>query len=308
MHPTLIEFSERVGIHSYGLLILTALLFAFTVSSRRAKTVGIDPDDLPLMYLLVAMCGILGARLFYFLFSDTANFFANPFIFFDGNEGGLVFYGGAIGGVISGVLYCYLRKIPVWKMADIGAPAIMLGLSIGRLGCFFAGCCHGAAIEMGEHTHSVFLSFKGGDVLWLDHAPFLALSFNPGVGVGSIFNTPTYPTQLWEFSGALMLFFALSFMWHRLRKFDGQILATMMVLYAGLRTTIENFRGDAIRGENVMSGLSTSQSISVFSLAVALLIAVIQFRKGVSQEEPFVGDLEDDLDDFDDLDEVDGDT
>ena len=54
MHPTLIEFSERVGIHSYGLMILTALLFAFMVSSRRAKTVGIDPDDLPLMYLLVA--------------------------------------------------------------------------------------------------------------------------------------------------------------------------------------------------------------------------------------------------------------
>ena len=293
MHPTLIEFSERVGIHSYGLLILTALLFGFTVSSRRAKTVGIDPDDLPLMYLLVAMCGILGARLFYFLFSDTANFLADPFVFFDGNEGGLVFYGGAIGGVISGVLYCLLRKIPVWKMADIGAPAIMLGLSIGRVGCFFAGCCHGAAIELEEHAHSVLLSFKGGDVLWLDHAPFLALSFNPGV-----FNTPTYPTQLWEFTGAMTLFLALSFMWSRLRYFDGQILATMMVLYAGLRSSIENFRGDSIRGEDIMSGLSSSQSISVFSLGVALVIALIQFRKGVAPEEPFIGELEDDYDDL----------
>jgi len=298
MHPTLIEFSERVGIHSYGLLILTALLFGFTVSSRRAKTVGIDPDDLPLMYLLVAMCGILGARLFYFLFSDTANFLADPFVFFDGNEGGLVFYGGAIGGVISGVLYCLLRKIPVWKMADIGAPAIMLGLSIGRVGCFFAGCCHGAAIELEEHAHSVLLSFKGGDVLWLDHAPFLALSFNPGVGVGAIFNTPTYPTQLWEFTGAMTLFLALSFMWSRLRYFDGQILATMMVLYAGLRSSIENFRGDSIRGEDIMSGLSSSQSISVFSLGVALVIALIQFRKGVASEEPFIGELEDDYDDL----------
>ena len=298
MHPTLIEFSERVGIHSYGLLILTALLFGFTVSSRRAKTVGIDPDDLPLMYLLVAMCGILGARLFYFLFSDTANFLADPFVFFDGNEGGLVFYGGAIGGVISGVVYCLLRKIPVWKMADIGAPAIMLGLSIGRVGCFFAGCCHGAVIELEEHAHSVLLSFKGGDVLWLDHAPFLALSFNPGVGVGAVFNTPTYPTQLWEFTGAMTLFLALSFMWSRLRYFDGQILATMMVLYAGLRSSIENFRGDSIRGEDIMSGLSTSQSISVFSLGVALVIALIQFRKGVATEEPFVGELEDDYDDL----------
>ena len=75
MHPTLIEFSDRVGIHSYGLLILTALLFAFMVSSRRAKTVGVDPDDLPLMYLLVAMCGILGARLFYFFVFRHSQFF-----------------------------------------------------------------------------------------------------------------------------------------------------------------------------------------------------------------------------------------
>ena len=86
---------------------------------------------------------------------------ANPLIFFDGNEGGLVFYGGAIGGVISGVIYCYLRKIPVWKMADIGAPAIMLGLAIGRLGCFFAGCCHGMIVETDGHDHSVLMSFKG---------------------------------------------------------------------------------------------------------------------------------------------------
>ena len=78
---TLIEFSERVGIHSYGLLILTALLFAFTVSSKRAKTVGVDPDDLPFMYLLVAMCGILGARLFYFLFSDTQNLSSDRHLF-----------------------------------------------------------------------------------------------------------------------------------------------------------------------------------------------------------------------------------
>ncbi len=301
MHPTLIKFSEQVGVHSYGLLILTALMFAFIVSSYRAKTVGIDSDDLPLMYLLVAICGILGARLFYFLFSDTQDFLANPTIFFDGNEGGLVFYGGAIGGILSGVLYCLFRKIPVWKMADIGAPAIMLGLSIGRLGCFFAGCCHGAPIEH-AHEHTNILSLQGGDVLWLEHAPFLALSFNQGIGVGSIFNTPTYPTQLWEFTGAMALFFALSFMWKRLRYFDGQIIATMMVFYAGLRSTIENFRGDSIRGEDVVSGLSTSQSIAMASLAVAVVVVIIQFSKGVSAEEPFVSTLDDDLDDYDEED------
>ena len=79
----------------------------------------------------------------------------------------------------------------------------------------------------------------------------------------------------------MTLFLVLSLIWKRQRYFDGQILALMMVMYAGLRTTIENFRGDSIRGEDIMSGLSTSQSISVFSLVLAIVIALIQFRKGL---------------------------
>lgn len=294
MYPTLIEFSKNVGVHSYGLMILCALLAAFVVSSFRAKKIGIDPDNLPLMYLLVSIAGILGARLFYFLFSDTEKFFNNPLIFFSGDEGGLVFYGGAIGGVLCGVVYCLLRKIPVWKMADIGAPSIMLGLAIGRLGCFFGGCCHGAGIEA-EVTHTL-LSLKGGSVVLIDHAPYLALIFVKGVGVGSIHGIPTYPTQLWEFTGALTLFFALSFMWKRLRYFDGQILATMMVFYAGLRSSIENFRGDSIRGTDVVQGLSTSQTISVVSLGLAMVIFALQFRKGIATETPFVEKDENDID------------
>ena len=119
---------------------------------------------------------------------------------------------------------------------------------------------------------------------------------------GLFFNTPTYPTQLWEFTGAMTLFLVLSLIWKRQRYFDGQILALMMVMYAGLRTTIENFRGDSIRGEDIMSGLSTSQSISVFSLVLAIVIALVQFRKGVAHEELFVSDLEDDFDD--EMDEI----
>ena len=293
MYPTLVKFSAQAGIHMYGLMILLALLSAFVISSIRAKKIGVDPDKLPFMYMLVAIAGILGARLFYFLFSDTQNFFADPSIFFSADEGGLVFYGGAIGGVVTGVIYCYLQKIPVWKMADIGAPAIMLGLAVGRLGCFFAGCCHGAAID-DAHISSVLLELQGGSVVLLDHSPYLSLQFNPNVGVGSIFHVPTYPTQLWEFSGAFSLFLALSFIWKKLRHFDGQILATMMVFYAGLRSTIEQFRGDKIRGEDIVSGLSTSQTISVAMVVLAILIVIVRLPKGKAHEEEFIPDDEED--------------
>jgi phosphatidylglycerol---prolipoprotein diacylglyceryl transferase len=286
MHPTLYQFSESAGIHSYGLMILLALLSAFVISSKRAGTIGIDTDELPGMYLLVAIAGILGARLFYFLFSDTADFFSNPMIFFDGSEGGLVFYGGAIGGVITGVIYCYLKKIPVWKMSDIGGPAIMLGLAVGRIGCFFAGCCHGAACD--AQVSSTLLAMQGGSLVVVDAAPHLALVFNSGVGVGAIHGVPTYPTQMWEFTGAVSLFLALSWVWKKLRYFDGQIIAMTMVVYAGLRSSIENFRGDTIRGENIVSSLSTSQTISVIMVVLAAVIFVIQFRKGLAPEKEFV--------------------
>ena len=128
MFPTLLQVNPSLGVHTYGLMIMLGLLGAFVYSSNRAEKIGINSDDLPLMYLLVAVAGVLGARLFYFMFSATDAFLNNPLIFFT-EGGGLVFYGGAIGGVVTGVAYCFWKKISALKMADIGAPAIMFGLA-----------------------------------------------------------------------------------------------------------------------------------------------------------------------------------
>ena len=290
MHPTLYQISGSFGIHTYGLMILLGLLGAFVFSSICANKVGIDTDELPLMYLLVAIAGVLGARLFYFFFSATEVFFSNPMVFFDFSQGGLVFYGGAIGGVLTGVVYCLLKGIPVLKLADIAAPAIMIGLSLGRVGCFFAGCCHGAEVE--HEVSSQLLSFQGGEVVTVDGGPVMALVFFENIGVGSIFNAPTYPTQVWESSGAFLLVLSLFWMWKKLRKFDGQILVTMMIFYAILRSSIEQYRGDSIRGEEVMGVLSTSQSISVITTTLAVLMGIIFWKRGFAPEEPFVRDEE----------------
>ena len=168
----------------------------------------------------------------------------------------------------------------------------MLGLAIGRLGCFFAGCCHGAACD--SSVASTLVELPGGSVVLLDSGPLLALIFNPGVGVGSIHGVPTYPTQLWEFTGAMSLFLALSWMWKNLRFFDGQIIAATMVVYAGLRSSIENFRGDKIRGEAIVGELSTSQTISVFMVSLAVLMVLVRFRSGVAEEIPILEEEESD--------------
>lgn len=298
MFPTLYQISEGLGIHMYGLMIMTALLAAFVVSSRRARMVGIDSDKLTTMYLLVALAGVAVSRLFHFLFTDqSAEFFENPLIYFYPSEGGLVFYGGPIGGVLVGVLYCMYFKIPTFKMLDIAAPAIMLGLAFGRVGCFLAGCCHGMHCEM-PINHTV-LALQGGEIVAVDGFPHYALLFyreGAGVTASAARDLPLFPTQVWEMTVAFTIFGLLSWIWKRLKFFDGQILILMMILYAGWRSTVENFRGDMTRGlDTAGSGLTTSQWISVAMVILAVLIGVFRIiyvkYKGfdlVAEEIPFV--------------------
>ena len=106
-------------------------------------------------------------------------------------------------GVVVGVLYCVLRKIPTWKMLDIAGPAIMLGLAFGRMGCFLAGCCHGLHCEV--PVTSTLVALQGGEVVSVDGFPYFALFFyqdGPGVTAQAARELPLFPTQVWEMSVA----------------------------------------------------------------------------------------------------------
>ena len=110
--------------------------------------------------------------------------------------------------------------------------------------------------------------------------------------MGSIHGVPTWPTQMVESLGAFTLFALLSLMWKRWRLFDGQILASMLVLYALMRASIERMRGDSVRGLHEVAGIeySTSQGVAFAMVIVATTIAIVRYRKGVEPEEPFVTD------------------
>ena len=284
MYPTLYKFGS-LGFHSWGLMVMLGFIAAFAMVNRRVPRVGVDPDVMVGLYLSTVVGGLLGSRLLHFVFAEP-EFFKNPAMFFDPGQGGFAFYGGVLGGTLCGALYAAWYKLPRWKIGDIAAPSIMIGLALGRLGCFFAGCCHGRACPAPEA--STLLSLPGGRIVTTDGAPFLALVFKEGVGVGDIFDVPLYPTQLWESLGGFLLFLFLSKMWHSWRRFDGQCMAAMLVLYAALRSSIEEFRGDTIRGEDIVLGLSTSQTVSVGMVVAALVIVLWKARGGVAPETPFV--------------------
>jgi phosphatidylglycerol---prolipoprotein diacylglyceryl transferase len=291
--PTLYEIQGgALGIHTWGVLVMLAFVAGCLLLGARGAKVGIDPDRLMPFFLIITFGGLFGSRLLHFAMAEPKVFFSHPLVFFDPSRGGFAFYGGAIFSTLAGALYAWFARIPVWKLADTAAPSVMLGLAIGRLGCFFAGCCHGRACDLPIAGNILTLPY--GQIVTTNGFPWMALVFHKGPdSVGDIFDVPLFPTQLWESFGALILFLFLSWEWKRARRFDGQILATLMMTYPLLRSTIEGFRGDAIRGTEWFGLFSTSQVVSIPVFALGLLIFLVRFQKGVAPEAEVRFDEED---------------
>jgi phosphatidylglycerol:prolipoprotein diacylglycerol transferase len=294
MHPVIFTLNTPFGelpFPVYGLMMTLAVLAASLVGHVRSKKVGINPDQMVPIYLICVTAGIAGSRLLHFIGAEPEKFFANPFIFFDLSQGGLAVYGGLIGGFLAVWAWCARQEIPFWKVADIMAPAVILGVSIGRIGCFFAGCCHGQSCELPLDVATLY-SGDGGKIWWSSGTfPHLLLLTHHGVGVN---DKVVYPTQLWE-SAATLVIFLLSSVSFRYRKFDGQVVATVAFLYAIWRPINEAMRGDTIRGTDWF-GLTTSQAVSIPVFLGALLIIIFRASKGVAPEKEYVPDLaEDDL-------------
>src|SRR5512143_814516 len=164
-------------------------------------------------------------------------------------KGGLVFYGGFLLALFTGVWYLNRFNMPLWKVADIIAPCIALGQAIGRLGCFSAGCRYG----------------KPTDLPW-------GVTFTDPNSL-AVLGVPLHPTQIYESAGALTIF---AFLWLYRKKttFEGQLFWLYVMLYSVLRFTIEFVRGDEVRGfVNIASfTLSTSQAVAICAFLASVVM------------------------------------
>ncbi|GIW78336.1 MAG: hypothetical protein KatS3mg105_0143 [Gemmatales bacterium] len=131
-----------VPIYGFGLMLFLAFIVCSILLSRRARREGIDAEHVQNLLIWVFIPGIIGARIVYMI-----QYHQPVSSFFKIWEGGLVFYGSAIGGVVGYIAAYFLiirrYQLSGWKIADIIAPAIAIGLAIGRLGCLLNGCCYG---------------------------------------------------------------------------------------------------------------------------------------------------------------------
>ncbi|MBN1845328.1 MAG: prolipoprotein diacylglyceryl transferase [Sedimentisphaerales bacterium] len=137
----------HLSIKSYGTMMVIGFLAALLLSRWRARKLGENPYHITNFAVYVLLAGIVGARLMYIL-HNWSEYQGNPFRMLAIWAGGLEFLGGVVCAVLVVMVYLKWAKLPVLRYLDILAPALMLGLAFGRMGCFLNGCCFGKACEL----------------------------------------------------------------------------------------------------------------------------------------------------------------
>ncbi|HEY4184948.1 MAG TPA: prolipoprotein diacylglyceryl transferase [Polyangia bacterium] len=252
-----------VPIYAYGVMLGTSMIVGWFLSMRFAKQDGIRPEDAGAIYMWTAVWAIVGARVLYVL-TNLSTFAADPVEIIKVNNGGLVAYGGMIGGFLCSIFQCRKRKIPLLQWADVGAPSVVLGTGITRVGCLLFGCDFGARSDL-----PWAIQFPKGSPAWHRHVDLY------GLAPDALKSFPVHPTQVYETLVGLALF-GLLMLLRRYRRFSGEVFVGWVLGYGIMRPLIEILRDDDQRGN--VGPLSTSQFIGIVSclLAGALLVQLIR--------------------------------
>jgi phosphatidylglycerol:prolipoprotein diacylglycerol transferase len=274
-----------IPVHTYGLLVASAFLVAMWLAGRSAERAGLDRERVMDLCFWILLAAMAGSRLL-FVIVNWDDYVRDPASIFAFWKGGLVFYGGFIGAVLVSVWYMRRHKMSFFPHADAIIPSVAIGHAIGRLGCFAAGCCWGAACD--------------ARLPWAAKFPPESLAYqsqltNHIIQAGALHTIPIHPTQLYESLGELLIFVALTF-WRSRKRFNGELLALYLILYAPLRALVETMRGDEERGRvfNFLGpwargawwNLSTSELISVGIFALGVALFVVLGRRSGERAEP----------------------
>jgi phosphatidylglycerol:prolipoprotein diacylglycerol transferase len=253
---------QPVPIHSYGVMLGTSMILGWFLTMRLAKQDGIPAESAGKIFMWSAVYSIVGARILYSIVQWDE--LQSPLDVLKIWQGGLVAYGGMIGGFLASWYNCRRAGIPLLRWADVAAPCVVLGTAITRVGCLLFGCDYGRQTELAWAIH-----FPPGSPAFRDHVA------NFGLPAGAAESLAVHPTQVYEMAAGLFLFALLMFL-RRVRTFSGQVFLGWVIGYGILRPIIEVYRDDDQRG--AVGPLSTSQFIGVVSvlLGIALLIALIR--------------------------------
>jgi phosphatidylglycerol:prolipoprotein diacylglycerol transferase len=238
--PVLLRLGP-LSLRWYGLMIALGIVLGLVVARREARRLGLAEDALYGLALWGTLGGLVGARLFHVL--DRIDFYIqNPGAVLSLQQGGLAVWGAVVGGVAAGGLHCRLAGLPIGRAADVAAPGMLLGQSVGRIGNLINGDAYGRPLDAPWS-----LIYVHSDALI------------PGLG------EPTHPYPLYEL---LWNALALGLLW-RLRRAprrDGTLFLLYLVLYALGRFGLAFVRQETI----LLFGLQQAQLVALVVIALAL--------------------------------------
>lgn len=253
MFPLLAKLGP-VPIHTYGVMIALGFLGAAYLNRKLAIRSGLSGEAMVDFTFWGLLVGFLGARIL-FVLTRLSYFASDPVGIFRIWEGGFVFWGGPLIVIPWGAWYLKRHRLPFWKTADISVCGLVVGHILGRIGCVSVGCCYGRP--------------TGGD--W-------GLRFHTETVEPALRGIALHPVQLYEAAALALLLVGLLRVFRK-KAFDGQVFLTYLLVYPVIRSVVETFRGDLIRGFVVEGLVSTSQFISALTFAGALVLLYVRLKE-----------------------------
>lgn len=255
-----------IEIAYYGIIIGTAILLGFWIAAREAKRTGQNPENYLDMGIIGVIAGIVGARLYYVIFSWDM-YKDNLLDIFNLREGGLAIYGGVIVAVISVLVLAKVKHLSAPQIFDTIAMALLNGQMLGRWGNFFN------REAFGGYTDSLFAMRLPLDaVRSSDVTEQMRRHIERIDGVSYI---QVHPTFLYESLWCMVLLIIL-FAYRKHKKYEGELFLMYLFGYGLGRFWIEGLRTDQLLLPGV--GIAVSQLLAG-AIVVGTGAAMLYLRK-----------------------------
>jgi len=218
MYPVLIQIGT-FQLRSYGVIVALSFFLGLWVSEREAKRKGIDPGLIQDFAFYALVGGIIGARLYFVLFSNPSYFLQNPWQILAVWRGGIGIIGALFGGLATALWYCRKKGLSFRQFADTLAPGVILGQAAGIFACLLNGDSYG----------------KPTDLPW-------AITYTDPRSMAPL-NIPLHPVEIYEMAAYLLVFLLV---WQTRKKYktEGFAFLTYLAGYGVARFLVAFFRGN----------------------------------------------------------------
>lgn len=250
-------------IYLYAVVIAIGGVLGIHMAEWAAKVNKMNPDDVWDFAFIAVPCSIVGARLYYVVF-EWDNFKGNLISVFNMREGGLAIYGAVIVAFLTLFIYCKVRKQNPFRLGDCGVQGLILGQILGRWGNFFN------REVFGGYTDNLLAMRIPIDAVRDSTDITQAIQDHVAEGTNYI---QVHPTFIYESLLNLVLL-VLMIVWHRRKKFNGEICLLYLGGYGIIRFFIEGIRTDQLKLPGTSIAVSQMLGIVLFVVALGAELAI----------------------------------